>query len=79
MLGDNLAILAALGNAFIVIVLTLYFLASLDTVKHSLCRLAPASRREYVKAREVATRTSTGSAGASRVPSWWPCAPASRR
>ena len=45
----SLAILAALGNAFIVIVLTLYFLASLDTVKRGLYRLAPASRRERVE------------------------------
>ena len=45
----SLAILAALGNAFIVIVLTLYFLATLDTVKHGLYRLAPASRRERVE------------------------------
>jgi predicted PurR-regulated permease PerM len=48
-LGVSLAILAALGNAFIVIVLTLYFLATLDTVKHGLYRLAPASRRERVE------------------------------
>ncbi len=45
-LGVGLAILGALANAFIVIVLTLYFLASLDNVKASLYRLAPASRRE---------------------------------
>ena len=48
-LGVGLAILAALGNAFIVIVLTLYFLASLDSVKHGLYRLAPASRRDRVE------------------------------
>ncbi len=48
-LGVGLAILAALGNAFIVIVLTLYFLASLDSVKHGLYRLAPASRRARVQ------------------------------
>jgi predicted PurR-regulated permease PerM len=48
-LGVSLAILAALGNAFIVIVLTLYFLATLDTVKHGLYRLAPASRRGRVE------------------------------
>jgi predicted PurR-regulated permease PerM len=47
-LGVSLAILGALGNAFVVIVLTLYFLASLDTVKHGLYRLAPASRRTRV-------------------------------
>jgi len=48
-LGVSLAILSALGNAFIVIVLTLYFLATLDTVKHGLYRLAPASRRDRVE------------------------------
>jgi predicted PurR-regulated permease PerM len=48
-LGVGLAILAALGNAFVVIVLTLYFLASLDKVKHGLYRLAPASRRPRVE------------------------------
>jgi predicted PurR-regulated permease PerM len=48
-LGVSLKILAAFGNAFIVIVLTLYFLASLDSVKHGLYRLAPASRRGRVE------------------------------
>jgi predicted PurR-regulated permease PerM len=48
-LGVGLAILAALGNAFVVIVLTLYFLASLDKVKQGLYRLAPASRRPRVQ------------------------------
>jgi len=48
-LGVGLAILAALGNAFVVIVLTLYFLASLDSVKHGLYRLAPATRRTRVQ------------------------------
>jgi predicted PurR-regulated permease PerM len=47
-LGVGLAILGALANAFIVIVLTLYFLASLDHVRHTIYRLAPASRRERV-------------------------------
>ncbi len=47
-LGVGLAILSALGNAFIVIVLTLYFLASLTTVKRTIYRLAPASRRARV-------------------------------
>jgi predicted PurR-regulated permease PerM len=47
-LGVGLAILAFFGNAFIVIVLTLYFLATLDTVKHGLYRLAPASSRPRV-------------------------------
>lgn len=47
-LGIGLAVLSALANAFIVIVLTLYFLASLDKTKHALYQLAPASRRERV-------------------------------
>jgi predicted PurR-regulated permease PerM len=47
-LGVGLAVLSALANAFIVIVLTLYFLASLPTVKAAMFRLAPASRRDRV-------------------------------
>ena len=47
-LGLGLAVLSALANAFIVIVLTLYFLASLDKTKKALYQLAPASRRERV-------------------------------
>jgi len=47
-LGIGLAVLSALANAFIVIVLTLYFLASLDKTKKALYQLAPASRRERV-------------------------------
>ena len=39
---------SALLNAFIVIVLTLYFLASLQTTKNAIYRLAPASRRDRV-------------------------------
>lgn len=46
--GVGLAVLSALANAFIVIVLTLYFLASLDKTKNALYQLAPASRRERV-------------------------------
>ncbi len=46
--GVGLAILSTLANAFVVIVLTLYFLASLDSVKHGLYNLAPASRRARV-------------------------------
>jgi len=45
-LGFGLKILSALFNAFIIIVLTLYFLASLDTTKKAIYRLAPASRRD---------------------------------
>ena len=47
-LGFGLAVLSALANAFIVIVLTLYFLSSLEKTKSSLYRLAPASRRDRV-------------------------------
>lgn len=46
--GIGLAVLGALFNGFIIIVLTLYFLASLETTKNGLYRLAPASRRDRV-------------------------------
>jgi predicted PurR-regulated permease PerM len=48
-LGVSLAVLGFLGNAFIVIVLTIYFLASLEHTKESLYSLAPASRRMRVQ------------------------------
>jgi len=47
-LNVGLKVLSLLGNAFVVIVLTLYFLASLPKIKRSLYRLAPASRRDRV-------------------------------
>jgi len=47
-LNVGLKVLSLLGNAFVVIVLTLYFLASLPTMKHALYQLAPASRRDRV-------------------------------
>lgn len=47
-LGFGLRVLSALFNAFIIIVLTLYFLASLETTKNAFYRLAPASRRDRV-------------------------------
>ena len=47
-LGFGLKILSALFNAFIIMVLTLYFLASLETTKKAIYRLAPASRRDRV-------------------------------
>jgi len=47
-LGIGLAVLGALFNAFIILVLTLYFLSSLDTTKNALYRLAPATRRDRV-------------------------------
>ena len=48
-LGATVKVLGFLGNAFIVVVLTLYFLASLERTKHSLYELAPASRRARVR------------------------------
>ena len=44
----GLAVLSALFNAFLLFVLTLYFLAALPQIKGSLYALAPASRRERV-------------------------------
>lgn len=49
-LGVGIAVLSALANTFIIVVLTLYFLASLPTIKSGLYRLAPASRRRRVAA-----------------------------
>lgn len=46
--GVGLAVLGALLNGFIIIVLTLYFLSSLDKVKGALVSLVPASRRDRV-------------------------------
>jgi predicted PurR-regulated permease PerM len=46
--GIGLAVIGALFNGFIVVVLTLYFLASLELTKNALYRLAPASRRDRV-------------------------------
>ncbi len=46
--GVGLKVLSFLANTFIVVVLTLYFLASLPKVKHSAYQLAPASRRGRV-------------------------------
>ena len=47
-LGFGMAVLSALLNTFVIVVLTLYFLASLPSTKHAIYRLAPASRRERV-------------------------------
>lgn len=46
--GVGMAVLSAVANAFIVIVLMLYFLASLHTIKRAAYRLAPASKRDRV-------------------------------
>nr|WP_295656423.1 AI-2E family transporter [uncultured Nocardioides sp.] len=45
-LGIGLRVLSTLFNAFIVVVLMLYFLAGLDATKNALLQLAPASKRE---------------------------------
>jgi predicted PurR-regulated permease PerM len=47
-LGISLRVLGALANAFVNLVLTLYFLSSLDSTKNAIYRLAPASRRDRV-------------------------------
>ncbi len=47
-LGVGLAVLSAVANTFIIVVLTLYFLSSLNTTKEALYRLAPESRRDRV-------------------------------
>ncbi len=47
-LGIGLAVLSVVLNSFVVTVMTLYFLASLDRTKHALYGLAPASRRDRV-------------------------------
>ena len=48
-LGIGIAVLSALVNAFVLVVLTIYFLASLPNTKKALYRLAPASRRPRVE------------------------------
>ena len=47
-LGIGLAVLGFFANAFIVIVLTLYFLASMERTKQSVYTLVPASKRDRV-------------------------------
>ncbi|MEQ6900139.1 AI-2E family transporter [Nocardioides sp. YIM 152588] len=47
-LGFGLKIVSALFNGFVIVILTLYFLASLKTTTGALYQLAPASRRERV-------------------------------
>jgi predicted PurR-regulated permease PerM len=48
LVGVGLKLLSFLGNTFVVVVLTLYFLATLPRVKRTVYQLAPASRRERV-------------------------------
>src|SRR3954447_17762582 len=47
-LNVGLKVLSLLGNVFVVVVLTLYFLAALPKIKSSMYHLAPASRRDRV-------------------------------
>ena len=47
-LGVGLAVLSALANTLIVLVLMIYFLASLPSIKHAAYSFAPASRRARV-------------------------------
>jgi predicted PurR-regulated permease PerM len=47
-LGVGLAVLSALANTLIVIVLMVYFLASMPSIKHAAYSLAPASKRPRV-------------------------------
>lgn len=47
-LGIGMRVVSTLFSVFVVVVLTLYFLAGLEATKHALYRLAPASRRERV-------------------------------
>lgn len=47
-LGFGLKLLSFLGNTFVVVVLTLYFLATLPQVKRGVYQLAPATRRARV-------------------------------
>jgi len=47
-LGVGLKVLSAVANSLIVIVLMIYFLASLPSIKHAAYSLAPASRRPRV-------------------------------
>lgn len=46
--GVGLKLLSFLANSFIVVVLTLYFLATLPHVKQSMYKLAPATKRDRV-------------------------------
>jgi predicted PurR-regulated permease PerM len=60
-LGVGLAVLSALANSLIVLVLMIYFLASLPSIKHAGYSLAPASRRPRVSQLGDRIIRSTGS------------------
>lgn len=47
-LGFGLKLLSALFNLFLILVLTLYFISSLQTTANAMYKLAPASRRDRV-------------------------------
>lgn len=47
-LGVGAFVLSALFNAFVIFVLTLYFLSSLPTIRNAFLQLAPESRRERI-------------------------------
>lgn len=49
-LGVGLRVLSAVTNTFIVLILTIYFLVSLPSIKQAVYALAPASRRPRVSA-----------------------------
>ncbi len=60
-LGVGLAVVSALANVLIVLVLMIYFLASLPSIKHAAYSLAPASRRPRVSELGDRIIRSTGS------------------
>jgi predicted PurR-regulated permease PerM len=59
-LGVGAFVLNALFNAFVIFVLTLYFLVSLPTIRNSFLQLAPESRRERVAHLTDAVLAQTG-------------------
>ena len=74
-LGVGLAVLSALANALIVIVLMVYFLASLPSIKLAAYSVAPASRGRG--SASSVTGSSAPRVPTSRARSWCPCARAS--
>jgi predicted PurR-regulated permease PerM len=59
-LGVGAFVLSALFNAFVIFVLTLYFLSSLPTIRNAFLQLAPESRRERVSHLTDAVLDQTG-------------------
>ena len=66
-LGVGLKVLSALANSLIVIVLMIYFLASLPSIKHAGYSLAPASKRPRVSELGDKIIRSTGAVRRRRV------------